>query len=339
MLEKISDKLAPDNLNASMFHYTNADGLFGILSKGEIWSTAPFATNDKSELNAVKGILTNIFAEQRDQMITDDHEYITLFQKNGINFFQYPKELETAIFNAFNKILGIYVTSFCTAENRNVFENGLLSQWRGYGRNGGYTLQFSRSKFNNFINLSNENSENCAYALTDVNYNLENPFKDAVLNHKESFIEMYVLFMDLIASVIRKVKQDDKLIDQDTVNQFVDSKKESIKSLFLYALLTKDSNFSEERECRLTAFLKDGTKDDVKFFNRNDVLVPYIKTPGRFSENLLDSIERIIVGPGPYQDVRHQSVEYLLKFLGLEKEVRSSEIPYTGSHMIGMKLY
>lgn len=35
-----------------------------------------------------------------------------------------------------------YVTSFCTACDEWVPQNGLLSQWRGYGQDGGYAIVF-----------------------------------------------------------------------------------------------------------------------------------------------------------------------------------------------------
>ena len=40
----------------------------------------------------------------------------------------------------------IYITSFCTEnrEDKNVNENGLLSQWRAYGENGGYAIVFDK---------------------------------------------------------------------------------------------------------------------------------------------------------------------------------------------------
>ena len=73
-----------------------------------------------------------------------------------------------------------------------------------------------------------------------------------------------------------------------------------------------------------------GPFDDVEFFNKNGVLVPYIKTP-QLSEPFIDCIEGIIVGPGVNQDVRYQGVSRLLKSLKLEIDVRLSKIPYTDS--------
>ena len=70
--------------------------------------------------------------------------------------------------------------------------------------------------------------------------------------------------------------------------------------------------------------------DGIYFFNRNGVLVPYIKTP-QPSEYFLDCIEGIIVGPGTNQEVRYQSVKHLLKSLNMKIDIRLSQIPYTGS--------
>ncbi len=35
-----------------------------------------------------------------------------------------------------------YITSFCAAESGSEHDHGLLSQWRGYGGDGGYVIGF-----------------------------------------------------------------------------------------------------------------------------------------------------------------------------------------------------
>ena len=65
----------------AIFHYTNADGLFGILTRKEIWSTAYFTTNDESELSAVEGVLADLFKEFTTQLVSDKHEYVDLFRE------------------------------------------------------------------------------------------------------------------------------------------------------------------------------------------------------------------------------------------------------------------
>ena len=45
------------NLDDAVFHDTSAEGLFGVLSSGQLWSTAHVATNDESEFTYGQGVL------------------------------------------------------------------------------------------------------------------------------------------------------------------------------------------------------------------------------------------------------------------------------------------
>jgi hypothetical protein len=60
-MSKFSGRSLPQYTEESradaLFHYTTANGLIGILSKGEIWSTAYYCTNDESELSIGNGVL------------------------------------------------------------------------------------------------------------------------------------------------------------------------------------------------------------------------------------------------------------------------------------------
>jgi hypothetical protein len=49
-----------------------------------------------------------------------------------------------------------YVTSFCTASSELVAKHGLLSQWRGYGREGGYALVFDTARLDLFLTAEAE---------------------------------------------------------------------------------------------------------------------------------------------------------------------------------------
>jgi hypothetical protein len=44
-----------------------------------------------------------------------------------------------------------YVTAFCTASDVWVSQNGLLSQWRGYGQDGGYAIVFNTNGLSSLL--------------------------------------------------------------------------------------------------------------------------------------------------------------------------------------------
>ena len=311
----------------AIFHYTNADGLFGILTRKEIWSTAYFTTNDESELSAVKGMLADLCKEFTTQLVSDKHEYVDLIRQHGINIFDYPKDFEEIWFDTMEETFDIYITCFCRAKSELEYQDGLLSQWRGYGGAGGYALQFSHSKMTNWTTRTLENKESHKYIFYDVYYSLDNPFKDIVLDHKDFFQETYMNYLDNVAIRLQKLENGDEPIDSDFKLVLPDAFTGPLMALLLYRILTKNSHFSEERECRMTIL---DPPDDIEFFIRNGVIVPYTKTP-QAPESFMDCIEGVIVGPGANQQVRYQGVQHLLKSLDMEIEVRLSKIPYSGS--------
>ena len=312
----------------AIFHYTNADGLFGILTKKEIWSTAYFTTNDESELAAVEGILADLCKERTTQLVSDKHEYVDIFRKHGINIFEYPKEFEKIWFDTMLETFVIYITCFCRAKSELEFQDGLLSQWRGYGGTGGYALQFSHSKLTDWTTKTLINKENHKYVFHDVYYSLDNPFKEIVLNYKDFFQETYMNYLDRAVMSLQELEKGHEPIENNSGFILPDNFTGPLFALLLYRIQTKNSHFSEERECRMSIFLD--PLDDIEFFIKNGVIVPHTKTP-QASESFMDCIEGVIIGPGANQQVRYQGVQQLLKSLNMEIEVRLSKIPYTGN--------
>ena len=317
------------NYSDAIFHYTNAEGLHGILSQGEIWSTAYFTTNDASELNTGEGVLSEIFTERTYQLFVENHEYIALLRKRGGNIFELANRFESLLFKATTNILHIYITCFCRADSESEFQNGLLSQWRGYAGNCGYALQLCRSKLTKWMQEINQNGGRHIYLMDDVHYDLDNEHKKKILLHKDSYLDIYMNYLDKLVEVERDLGPLSGLIDITPVIPSNASTVQAIQNFLLYRLLTKNKHFSEEKECRMSTFVTKSF-DDILFFSRNGVLVPYIKTP-QPSDHFLDCVEGIIVGPGANQEVRYQSVKHLLQSLNMEIKIRISQIPYTGS--------
>ena len=316
----------------AIFHYTDTAGLLGILSQEEIWSTAYFTTNDISELNAGEGILTQIVNESTLALVLANHDYMNTFQKRGDNISDYASNFESLFFKATMNILQIYITCFCKSSEKD-FQDGLLSQWRGYGRNGGYALEFSRSKLMEWMRNTNQNTGKYSYSLNDVHYVLDNPRKEQVLEYKDSYLEIYMNYLNCMANQEQVPAQSNEPIDMASIMASIISSTqlagEAIHQFLFYRLLTKNRHFSEERECRMSAVVT-MPFDGIQFLNKNGMLVPYIKTPPP-SKSFLDCIKGIIVGPGAYQDVRFHSVNRLLMSKGLDLKVRRSSIPYIDS--------
>jgi hypothetical protein len=111
-----------------LFHYTNADGLKGIIEQNEIWATSAYYLNDSDEITYGYGVLKQALGEWVDK---NPRSEPSLSLGLARDFQRYYGEtlLKKDI------IKPIYLACFCEDDN-------LLSQWRSYGQSGGYSLGF-----------------------------------------------------------------------------------------------------------------------------------------------------------------------------------------------------
>jgi hypothetical protein len=126
----------------TLYHYTDASGALGILSKGQIWASDAFFLNDTSELQYGLDILHDVWTEVRKGVET---------AKKG----EWLDCVLGLMHESFADHYSTYLSCFCEKGN-------LLSQWRGYGKVGsGFALGFDRLQL-----------EQCAFGfqLVEVEY-------------------------------------------------------------------------------------------------------------------------------------------------------------------------
>jgi hypothetical protein len=137
----VSDQTAvPDQLNRSLFHYTTADGIIGILQDQSLYATHSDFLNDSTECRSILAVLLpRLEAELREvvprlvklkllesSILTDYGD--ELYRQEAENMLRVMPE-------ATNNTAPYFITSFCIHEpNTPAYEHGLLSQWRGYTR-------------------------------------------------------------------------------------------------------------------------------------------------------------------------------------------------------------
>ena len=303
----------------ALFHYTTASGLLGILNKKEIWSTAFYCVNDESELSTAKDVLTKYFRSKTYELIQNADPRVDVFSNSGVDIRHYADEFENRIISYALHSLNVYITCFCKSSNREDFLHGLLSQWRGYGLDGGYAVQFSRSKLLDQVKQFPEAEE--FYDFNDVYYSTENPLKEEVIKHADDFVNAYLNFLD-------NLQNSDSNIDPIS-GPIVKLLGGPLEKLLDFRIYTKSGHFSEEKECRMSNIqhLDKGAGLPVDYFNRGGSIVPYIKTPQKFK--LLDCIDWIIVGPSPRISDRFNSVNQMVRKKGLKIKVRPSGIPFS----------
>jgi hypothetical protein len=317
----ISPTYSEDLCEDTLFHYTTASGLLGILRKNEIWSTAHHCVNDESELQAGKGVLTALFRKKDFELRDAQDLRLQTFASRGVPFFEYSNKFEGNMLSHALSFFFVFITCLCKPNGKEDFLHGLLSQWRGYGAGSGYAIQFNRSKLRALVEKAQQGGY-WGYDLQDVKYCPDNELKDEVLKHSDAYISSYLAHLD-------------RLAQPDFGGQSVPSPWKGLGDgplvrLLDYFINTKSPHFSEERECRLSvieARTSDFAKLEVDYFDRNGLIVPYVKSPETL--DIVGCIEWIIVGPDPRLESRLHSVAGLVKSLGLDIQIGPSHIPFS----------
>ena len=258
-------------------------------------------------------------------MVQDNDPLVRIFNERGVNISEYVRGFEqTIIGHTFSKLCA-YITCFCKPTGEEDFKHGLLSQWRAYGEDGGYALQFSRKKLLAAVENA-YTSHGLNYDLQDVYYTVDNPLKSEVLNHIDSFHQAYQDFLEELGRPL------DELFNRKSMpSPLAGLTGGPLESLITYLTQTKNQHFSEERECRLS--LTEAVSSKVEslsthYFNLGSLIVPYKKTtPETFP--IIDCIEWIVIGPSSRMDTRFKSITQMVRTADFAINVRPSHIPFS----------
>jgi hypothetical protein len=317
-----------------LYHYTNWDGLVGILQSKTLWATHCKFLNDYSEIVFFRNKLISLLiphvreaCEELIKQIPSIEQYIK--QMGGLD--QVVKHETEVIVDAQYGATGdeIYILSFCGQhENPYINSNGLLSQWRGYGTGGGFALIFNTQKIEEMLNIEAKEYEYSSMHFCDLVYSDdENKLKDE-LSEDLSIIASNV--KKLIIGVATK-KMDNILKDLESSYQ------PFVRCISRY----KHYGFKEENEIRVVVLptvitqelLKLASRDSVtskpekerKFRNKNGQFVPYVELFKSIDEL---PIERIIVGPHKEKEARVSALRVMLR--NAKIEITCSDIPFAG---------
>nr|WP_236901252.1 DUF2971 domain-containing protein [Cupriavidus necator] len=217
-----------------------------------------------------------------------------------------------------------YITSFCTpngdySEARN---HGLLSQWRYYGGNGGYSLVFDTAELERL--MEQEHSVwPCRLSCGDVSYSSDSA------EVMERRLDSLPSLRNALSVWFKRGSSPEAI--------------EPVLEPFLNCCIHyKHWAFAEEREVRLVATLNgerarrlheiDGSKLVERprhSFMRGGQSVPHIRLFEGLDVGRAPRlpIRRIIVGPGPTQDERETKLKAFLKSKGYVIDVTCSSIP------------
>ncbi len=111
-----------------LYHYTTTDGLKGIIEKNELWATSAYFLNDSTEI--IYGC--RIVKEALDEWMTrESHPANSM----SLGLAQQLKQVFGENLLNMRQVQPIFLCCLCEDDN-------VLSQWRAYGRSGGYSIGF-----------------------------------------------------------------------------------------------------------------------------------------------------------------------------------------------------
>lgn len=174
-IKAISEDRGQSQKSGSLFHYTTASGLIGIISQRVLWATHANYLNDTAELKILSDLLTPQISQEFRQcipkLIAANAFLPGLLNSYGESIYDSEaRNACRAVMRAIEAVAPMYVTSFCMhAVGSEESRHGLLSQWRGYGR-GGFAIEFDESELDRLTVLENTNRSIQMIATRKVEY-------------------------------------------------------------------------------------------------------------------------------------------------------------------------
>ncbi len=235
-----------------LYHYTDTPGLMGIFSSSQLWATDAMYTNDRTEVLHSLVMLRLVLDELGLDRMAD-------------------LAVDTMLIAAeeFYTVVQVLAVSFCK-------DGDLLSQWRGYGQAGGYSIGFDSKVLKSLTTKD--------VMITPVVYNPET---------QEQQIHTLVgrwreLFVDTDPKEFNKQNR--------RLSAFIFA-----QALIFLAATFKSHGFHEEAEWRLAyrrqVLAKDDTALTLGFRDRKGMVASFAHIPLPEVKDGRGPARRIVLGP------------------------------------------
>jgi hypothetical protein len=315
----------------SLFHYTTAAGLLGIVQTGTLWATQANYLNDSAECRLLSRLLTPRIREAFTKLVPELIELKAfkpeIAERISAGALDTEAEKVTgAILRAIDRVSPIHITSFCRHRNGSPeCEHGLLSQWRGYGK-GGFAIQFDESQLDD---LTDEESQKHSYqGLITRRVSYEDHEEAAQLERFDGIANASLkVAFEHAAPVLANQPEVRKVLGEKRLEDYIGAFTDAVAFL-------KSARFKEENEYRIVALptrskglIREAVDERPwreKHFKEGaaGTLVPFIKL-FEYTERPLP-IKKIIVGPHQDQDNQVFAAMLLLEKHGIDVPVVSS---------------
>ena len=335
MLSKRRPLTVPE-AHPELLHYTSISGLLGIIDSQSLRATNSAFLNDSMEINLffdtrlAKLLESGIRAElAADPSLRVLPQFARTPEEANSAIARYATDMAESIRTTTHRFNNPYFTCFSTPTNNRVRSDGLLSQWRAYGKDGGYCLVFDSSRLEEIFRTEATSFWYQHAQWGDVHYHQDD---DDLANAEPEIHEAEEALRNSIGKFIK-----------NPVPEELESTFEPVSTL---SCLFKHWGFHEEREVRIVAIppnaelVQEGRASgevravrEPKMFVRGGTPVPYLDLFAREPNKDVGfrlPILRVIIGPHPQSSLRKTSVEELLRARAIAAGVVISKIPYVG---------
>lgn len=313
-------------LHPFLYHYTGIGGLRGIVQNNTLRATHFADLNDSSEVVHLREPLSQVLQGR----------FLEAFRLQERGSFSISREIkarggliESARGWAFHIVDALYkntfedddqyafgdpfIVSFCSHSSDNPYErqNGLLSQWRGYGRHGGFCIVLDTKKLAGILTHEGSSHNWTHLNLAAVTYATHNI---AVEDMFRDLIDQCVFF------VMSFIENGQDSLMSDVFASFVPG-----------ATLFKHQGFREEREVRIVAMRTKAP--DLRLPPLRAIKTRSVKSKQKRYVSLCEGlgiklpIEKIIIGPSKDQNARYKLARDMLPS---DVSVCCSSTPYLG---------
>lgn len=281
---------SPCHMNTdNLYHYTDAAGLLGILGNPnaapEIWMTQIQFMNDSAEWRHAFDLL----CARIKRHLHHTHPAVKI-------------------------VIEKYASHDCYSEPRffvfSLSEQGdLLSQWRGYTPNGGYSLGFSRKSLEDLVGRHDFKLIKCVY--TDLE-------KEGLIDN-----EIFAVLSELEGGTIHLDSEDVARQGHDgslayAVWNLLTSRVYQLAPYF------KHSSFREEQEWRIVGAVPAGVGDPrERYRTRGNLIIPYCALPLPESKTEYP-VKEIIYGPGVNRQLASHAISFVRSFESLASRPSST---------------
>lgn len=165
-----------------LYHYTTQHGLRGILNSQMLHATHYKFLNDPSEMHHMAPKLRSLVephARKALSALAADKNVMSKIEADGGLEKVVEHDVRRAVDALYKVTFGSdgrakfyepFIVSFCGHKDSYERENGLLSQWRGYGQDAGYALVFDTKKLADLVSADAEIHHYDSGNLGDVIY-------------------------------------------------------------------------------------------------------------------------------------------------------------------------